>query len=120
MKIEKIIYWIATAGFCGIMLFSASMYFSKYEMVKGFFQFLGYPQYLIYPLAIAKIIGVIVILTKKVPLLKEWVYAGFLFDSILAFTAHIVAKDAGYTMALAAMILIIISRFFESKIYKIK
>ena len=57
------------------------MYFTKYEMVKGFFQSLGYPIYLIYPLATAKVLGIIAIITKKSRLLKEWAYAGFFFRS---------------------------------------
>jgi uncharacterized membrane protein YgdD (TMEM256/DUF423 family) len=37
MNVNKIIYWISTTIFCGIILFSATMYFTKYDMVKGFF-----------------------------------------------------------------------------------
>ena len=118
MNINKIIYWVATAIFCGIMLFSATMYFTKYEMIKGFFQSLGYPTYIIYPLAIAKVFGVIAILTKKIKLLKEWAYAGFFFNTSFALVAHVFAKDGGYMMALIAMGMIIISRVFESKVYK--
>ena len=57
MQLNKIIYWLSTIIFCGIFLFSASMYFTKYEMVKGFFTSLGYPVYIIYPLAIAKVLS---------------------------------------------------------------
>jgi DoxX-like family len=118
MNKDKIIYWLATAIFCGIMLFSATMYFTKYEMVKGFFQSMGYPTYIIYPLATAKLLGIIAILTKKIPLLKEWAYAGFFFDTVFALSAHVVAKDGGYMMALVAMIMIVISRLYEGKVFK--
>jgi DoxX-like family len=118
MNKDKIIYWLATAIFCGIMLFSATMYFTKYEMVKGFFQSMGYPTYIVYPLATAKLLGIIAILTKKIPLLKEWAYAGFFFDAVFALSAHLVAKDGGYTMALVAMIMIVISRLYEGKVFK--
>ncbi len=118
MSIQRIIYWIATAIFCGIMLFSATMYFTKYEMVKGFFHSLGYPTYIIYPLAVAKLMGVIAILSRKVTFLKEWAYAGFFFDTIFALAAHVFAKDGGYMMALVAMIMIVISRIYEGKAFK--
>lgn len=77
MKSNKAIYWISTVIFCCIFIFSAILYFTRYEIVKGFFQALGYPVYLIYPLAIAKVLGVIAIVSKWSVLLKEWAYAGF-------------------------------------------
>ena len=118
MNKYKIIYWVSTIIFCLIMLFSASMYFTKYEMVKGFFQSMNYPTYIVYPLAIAKLLGILAILTKKIPLLKEWAYAGFFFNTLLALCVHTVAKDGGYMMALVALIMIVISRFYEGKVFK--
>jgi hypothetical protein len=38
------------------------MYFTKTEMVKDFFESLGYPTYIVIPLAVAKTLGVIIIL----------------------------------------------------------
>jgi DoxX-like family len=114
---NKVIYWTATAFFCGIMLFSATMYFTKYEMVKGFFVALGYPIYLIYPLATVKILGVITIISKKSQVLKEWAYAGFFFDGILAATAHFYANDGGHVMASVVVLMLIISRIFDEKVF---
>lgn len=117
MQLNKIIYWVSTTIFCGIFLFAAIMYFTKYEMVKGFFTSLGYPVYIIYPLAVAKVLGVAAILSKKSRVLKEWAYAGFFFDTALAASAHVHAKDGGQWLALTAMAMLIISRIFESKIF---
>ena len=111
MKTQKIIYWIATLGVCGIFLFSATMYFTKFEMVKGFFETLNYPTYIIYPLATLKILGIIMILWRKSSWLTEWAYAGFFFDVVLAFFAHYFAKD-DVTFTLVAIILILVSYFF--------
>ncbi len=118
MQFNKIIYWLSTAVFCCIFLFSAIMYFTRYQMVKGFFESLGYPVYIIYPLAVAKVLGIAAILTKRSSLLKEWAYAGFFFDTVLATAAHFHAKDGGQWLALTAMAMLIISRIFDSKIYK--
>jgi hypothetical protein len=117
MQFNKIIYWISTTIFCGIFLFSAIMYFTKHEMVKGFFESLGYPVYIIYPLAVAKVLGIAAILIKNSRILKEWAYAGFFFDAALATAAHLHAKDGGQWLALTAMVMLIISRIFESKIF---
>ena len=112
MKNKKIAYWIFTAVMLCIFTFSAVMYFTKYSMITGFFQHLGFPTWLVYPLAVAKILGIVAILFQKNKLLTEWAYAGFFFDATLALTAHLIAKDGGQTMAIIALLSIIISRFF--------
>lgn len=87
-------------------------------MVKGFFQSLGYPGYLIYPLAMAKVAGVIAIISRKSRLLKEWAYAGFFFDVVVAAAAHLHAKDGAEWLALTAMAMLIISRMFGPVAFK--
>ncbi len=114
-KTKKIIYWVSTVLLCLIFLFSASMYFMKTEMVRGYFEMLHYPRYLVYPLATIKILGVIAVLGNKSKLLKEWAYAGFFFDAVLAAAAHFNANDGGEMMSIAAIILVIISRYFWDK-----
>ncbi|GAA3518810.1 hypothetical protein GCM10022393_36160 [Aquimarina addita] len=97
------------------MLFSAQMYIRNTEMVQGFFESFNYPAYLVIPLAVAKILGVIVILANKVQWIKEWVYAGFFFDLVLATTAH---YYAGHTIGLSlyAFILLVISYIIGKKV----
>ncbi|MDW3652739.1 MAG: DoxX family protein [Bacteroidia bacterium] len=110
-----LIYRISTGLLTLMMLFSASMYFFNHEMVSETFSRLGYPTFIIYPLAIAKILGLIAIWTKKSETLKEWAYAGFFFDFILAGSGHIVAKDGEFAGALLALVLLIISYVYEKK-----
>jgi uncharacterized membrane protein YphA (DoxX/SURF4 family) len=47
--------------------------------VKGFAD-IGYPAYLVPFLGIAKLLGVIAILIPGFPKIKEWAYAGLMFD----------------------------------------
>ncbi|MUP39486.1 DoxX family protein [Labilibaculum euxinus] len=116
-KRNKIIYWIATGLLSGLMLMSASLYFTKYEVVSGMFTFLGFPTFVIYPLAIAKILGLVAIWSNKSKLLKEWAYAGFFFDFVLALGAHLVAADGQFGMAATALVLLIVSRIYNSKVF---
>jgi len=103
----KIIYWISTVVLCGIMLYSAQMYFFNTEMVKGFFESFKYPTYIVIPLATAKMLGIIAILTNRIKWLKEWAYAGFFFDLVLANLAHHYAGHSiGFSM-FALFVLII-------------
>lgn len=117
MDRNKIIYWIATGIMCAIFIFSASMYFLNYESVVGIFEGYNFPGWIVYPLATAKILGVIAVLTKKSELLKEWAYAGFFFDASLAFTSHMIAGDGGQLFSIIALISLLISRYMEPKVF---
>ncbi|GGX07240.1 DoxX family protein [Aquimarina muelleri] len=111
----KIVYWITTVAMCAIMLYSAQMYFFNTEMVKGFFESFNYPSYIVIPLAIAKVMGVLAILINKIKWIKEWAYAGFFFDLVLAIAAH---YYAGHPVGLSvyAILILIISYTVGKKI----
>ncbi|MEO0526197.1 MAG: DoxX family protein [Bacteroidota bacterium] len=117
MKKNKLIYWIATGLMSAIFLFSASMYLHNYERVSGFFVNLGFPTWIIYPLAILKILGILALLSKKSTFLKELAYAGFLFDAILALVAHLMVSDGEQMGAILAIIFITISWIYDRKIF---
>ena len=112
---NRIIYYVSTGFLTLLMLFSAGMYLLYHDMVKNVFINLGFPTYIIYPLAIAKILGLLAIWTKKSNTLKEWAYAGFFFDFLLAGSAHIVVKDGEYLPAIIAITLLLISYIFDKK-----
>lgn len=118
MKTNKIIFYIATALFSGIMLFSISMYLTKTEMIQAAFNTMGYPSYLVYPLAIAKILGLVVLWYPKFKTLKEWAYAGFFFNVVLAFFAHIMIHDGEQLFALLAFLFLTTSYVFYRQTLK--
>lgn len=113
MKKGKILYYGSTGLFTLLLGMGAGMYFVKYAFVAKTFTKLGYPTYIIYPLAILKILGLIAIWTKKSQTLKEWAYAGFFFDLVLAITAHIAAQDGEFAPAIVALVLLLMSYFSE-------
>ena len=114
---NKIIYWASTGIVAAMMLFSAGMYFFNYEMVAETFVRLGFPVYIIYPLAVAKILAVIAILTKKSDTLKEWAYAGLFFDFILAASGHIMANDGEFAGAVFALVVLLISYRYDRLLF---
>ena len=116
MKNFKTVNLITTGLLTVLMLFSAGMYFFNYEEVAGIFTKLGYPTYLIYPLATAKILGLVAIWTKISKSLTEWAYAGFFFDVLLALTAHLMIGDGEYLPAIIALILVFTSYFSYQKL----
>lgn len=117
MLIARIVYWLATGFFSLIMLGAATMYFFNYAEVAATMQKLGFPPFIIYPLATAKILGIAAILTKKSRTLKEWAYAGFFFDLVLAIAAHLNAGDGEYPLASGTIILLAVSYFLDRRIY---
>ena len=115
MKLQRFIYWLATGLFTLLMLFSAFMYFTNHAAISEAFINMGYPVYIIYPLAVAKILGLLVIWYPKWKALKEWAYAGFFFDFVLAYFAHETIGESGVT-ALVAIVLLLISYFLGKKV----
>lgn len=117
MNKNKIAYLASTGLLSLMMLLSAGMYVFNYAEISEVFLSLGFPTFIIYPLAAAKVLGLVAIWTRKSEALKEWAYAGFFFDFTLAFFAHIVAQDGEQFGALIAMILLGISYFFGRKTF---
>lgn len=111
MKTKLILYWIFTGLLSVLMLFSAAMYFFDYENVSIAMEGFGYPTYLIYPLACLKLSGIAVILIGKGTALKQWAYAGFFFNFVLAFFAHYMISDGEQAGALLALVLLLSSYF---------
>lgn len=118
MKRDKIIYYTATGLLTLLMLFSVSMYFFNHNDVSQMFSNFGYPTYIIYPYAIAKLLGLFAIWNPNFKIIKEWAYAGFFFAFILAFFAHYMIGDGEQTGALVALILLIVSYIFNKKTNK--
>lgn len=115
MKLNKIIFYIATALLTALMLFSTGMYFFNHEEIVKMFNNFGYPSYIIYPYAIAKLLGLFAIWNPNFKVIKEWAYAGFFFAFILAFFAHFMIGDGEQMGAVFAMILLIVSYIFNKK-----
>ena len=92
-KFKKITYWVATIWLALGMLSTGIVQLlqMKDDVVK--FEHLGYPLYLLTLLGIWKILGVIVVLMPKAPVLKEWAYAGFFFAMSGAAFSHIMSKS---------------------------
>jgi hypothetical protein len=116
MKTQRVIYWIATGLLGLLVLFSAGMYFFNHAEIVEAFTALGFPTYIIYPLATLKILGLIVILGNIGNHIREWAYAGFCFNFILAFFAHLMVGDGEQFGALIALLLLLTSYFLGKKV----
>ena len=117
MKKNKIIYWIATGILGAMMLFSAFGYLTN-ENMKAAFVHLGFPAYFRVELAIAKIIGVLVLLIPIFPKeIKDMAYVGFAITFISAFIAN---TSSGDPLSVTIMPLIFLGILVVSFIYSNK
>lgn len=96
MKKDKIIFWVSTSL---ISLFEGVMpaLTSQTEMAKEGIRHLGYPEYFGVALVVFKVLGVLALMIPAVPKwLKEWAYAGFVFDFLFASISHTVIDGWGF------------------------
>ncbi len=120
MKITKIIYWSSTVLLSALLLMSAGMYVFNNEEISRMFEVFGYPTYIIYPLAAAKISAVIVLLSQKQSKIKEWAYAALFFEFVLAFFAHYMIGDGEQMGAVMAMTLLVTSYILGRRLFNTK
>lgn len=96
-KAKTIAYWVTT----GVLVFC---------MTGGFFELLslrlttdgitklGYPAYIVPALGLGKVLAIVAILAPRFPRLKEWAYAGILFNMIGATVSHVACKDPAWSV----------------------
>jgi len=93
MKRTNILYWTFTGLFALMMLFSAvPNILLTPEAIDLIHTRLGYPEYFITLIGWAKLLGVIAILIPGFPRVKEWAYAGLLFDLSAALLSAMMAE----------------------------
>jgi len=117
MKRDKIIYYVVTGLFSVMMLMSAGMYIFNNEAVQETFINLGHPTYIIYPLAALKVLGLVAIWTRASARLKEWAYAGYFFNAVLAGAGHLSVGDGEAGGAIIAIVLLFTSYFMDKRVF---
>ena len=117
MKTIKITYWTATVIVSLMMVYSAYAYLTN-PMIAQAFQHLGFPGYFRVELAIAKLIGAVLLLAPVSARIKEWTYAGFAFTFISAFIAHTASADpaANKMGPVIFLVLLVVSYFTYHKL----
>ena len=93
MKKVRIFFWIITGLMAAFMLMASIPDVLQIQEAIDVFTRLGYLRYLLPFIGTAKILAVIAILVPGFPTLKEWAYAGFVFDLIGALYSHISVGD---------------------------
>lgn len=105
-KAKTIAYWVTT----GLVVFC---------MTGGFFELvglkptidgimkLGYPAYIIPALGLGKVLAIVAIVWPRFPRLKEWAYAGIVFNMLGATVSHIAHHDRAWILVVTVTITVI-------------
>jgi hypothetical protein len=121
-KRNKIIYWIATVWLALGMVSTGIVQLLKVEDEVDVITKLGYPVYFLTLLGMWKLLGSVAVLVPKLPLLKEWAYAGFFFAMSGAIFSHVASGNTNEIFpALLLLVLTLVSWYFrpaERKINK--
>lgn len=96
MRAKTIAYW-ATTAFLVFNILSGGLaeLAQRSDNVDGMLQ-LGYPIYFMLILGVWKVLGSIALLVPRFPRLKEWAYAGIVFNMTGAAISHAVSGDAAW------------------------
>jgi hypothetical protein len=108
VKTAKTLYWIVTSLTAAFMLLASIPDVLRLPQAVSIFGHLGYPVYLLPFLGIAKTLGIVAILVPGFQRLKEWAYAGLVFDVIGALYSHLSVGDSpsGWMPALIGVVLV--------------
>lgn len=123
MKKINTIYWILTGLLCVLLgLGAIPDAMATPSAIEIVVKHLGYPQYFLVLIGVAKILGVIAILIPGFPRVKEWAYAGFVFDLGGAVYSSIAVGDGveKWSVLLIGIALIFASYIYFHKKLKLK
>lgn len=87
-------YWVATGLFCAANIAGGIMDLVRPPEMVANMAHLGYPAYFMLIIGVWKLLGAAALLAPRLPILKEWAYAGFVFDLTGASISHAAVGDS--------------------------
>lgn len=117
MKRTKTIYWITTILFAGFMAMSAIPDVLMQKEAMDFITQLGYPDYFVPFIGVAKLLGCIALVVPGFPKIREWAYAGLAFDLIGAVYSNLMVHgwDNGMLTLIPVFGVMIASYIYNQK-----
>jgi uncharacterized membrane protein YphA (DoxX/SURF4 family) len=104
-KLKNIGYW-ATTGLLGAgFVFGGTVDAVQAPPALAIIGHLGYPAYFASIIGVWKVLGGMAVLVPRLPRLKEWAYAGIIFDLTGAAASHLASGD-GLKVAITPIVMI--------------
>lgn len=93
LTVRSIAYGVCTAIVAWEMVAGSMWDLLGIEYVRGVFDHLGYPHYLLLIIGVWKLPCAVALLIPRFPRLKEWAYAGAIFNYTGAAASHLLVGD---------------------------
>lgn len=103
-KLRTQAYWSSTALSAGLFAVPGAALLARAPHFVHDMAHLGYPDYLLPLLGVWKLLGALVILAPRLARLKEWAYAGMVFDATGAAVSRGVLGDGIFAVVLPLLI----------------
>lgn len=114
MKNSRTLYWIITGVAAAFMLLASIPDILQVPEAMSIFRHLGYPAYLLPFLGTAKTLGIVAVLVPGFQRVKEWAFAGLVFDLIGALYSHLSVGDpSGKWMPALVGLVLVSSAYFS-------
>jgi hypothetical protein len=90
---SNLAFWTSTLFVAVTALLAGILDILRTEPLFGTLLHLGYPPYFSAILGTWKVLGAIALVAPRIPLLKEWAYAGMFFDYSSAIVSYLASGD---------------------------
>jgi len=90
---RAIAYWVATALVVFELVLGGVWDVLRVPHVRVVMERLGYPTYFVVILGVWKLLGAVALAIPRFPRLKEWAYAGMVFNLTGALVSHLASGD---------------------------
>ena len=109
MKNTHRAYILVTGLMAAFMLMASIPDVLQFPQAAAIFMHLGYPVYLLPLLGTAKILGVLGVVLPVFDRVKEWAYAGLVFDLVGALISHLSVGDPAGAWSLPVIGLLLVA-----------
>src|SRR5215831_11645514 len=92
-RTRSIVYWVATALLVFELALGGLWDVLRVPHVRAVIERLGYPLYFLVILGVWKLLGAVALVIPRFPRLKEWAYAGVVFNLTGALVSHVASGD---------------------------
>ncbi|MCA1829426.1 MAG: DoxX family protein [Gemmatimonadales bacterium] len=110
-KRRRVAATVTTGLFAAMMTISGVLYIVGIRPVQEGIHALGYPDYFMRFLGLAKLLGAAALVAPRMPRLREWAYAGFAFDLIGALVSHAATGTLAHAAPAAISLALLASSF---------
>lgn len=109
MVAKSVAYWIATSLLAAEMVLGGIWDILRIPLVRDVVTHLGYPTYFLVLLGTWKLLGAAALLVPRIPLVKEWAYAGAFFVFSGAIVSHLTTGKDVHEVGFLSVLLVLIA-----------